>query len=168
MNGPRLEAPGVTLRPIEPEDNPRLVAWRNSAEVAQGLFSEGRLTLPEQEAWYRRYLDDPSQARFVIESPQLGPVGCCGLTDRDAAGASAGLSIFLGEPLARRQGLAREALGALLDFAFGAWKLKRVVAELYADNLPARHLYASAGFREVGPGRPRRGRPVMVMERAAP
>jgi ribosomal-protein-alanine N-acetyltransferase len=67
------------------------------------------------------------------------------------------------DPAHRRQGLARAALDAFLRSAT-ARGASRAFIEVAADNLPARALYASAGFSEIArraayyPVTPRSGR----------
>ena len=41
---------------------------------------------------------------------------------------------------------AREATSLLLDFAFGAWGLRTIKLEVFADNARALHLYRRCGF----------------------
>ncbi len=164
MNGPRLEGERLVLRPIESKDNRRIREWRNAPGVHHNLFTEEETTPERQDIWYRTYLLDPAQVRFVIETKALGPLGCCGFTDKREGESSANLSIFVGEPAARGKGLAREALDLLLDYGFNQWELARVIAEMFADNEPARRLYERVGFQELGPGEPRRGRDVTLMQ----
>ena len=164
MNGPRLEGERVVLRPIESGDNRRIRAWRNSPEVHEDLFTAEKTTSERQQTWYRTYLLDPAQVRFVIEARDLGPVGCCGFTDIDEGSAAAKLTVFLGEARARGKGLAGEALGALLDWGFTRKGLDNIVAEVFADNGRAIKLYAKLGFKASSKGEPRRGRDVTVMQ----
>jgi RimJ/RimL family protein N-acetyltransferase len=139
------------------------MAWRNSPHVHDQMFSEEKITRDGQESWYRTYLLDATQTRFVIEAGEFGPVGCCGLTDIDEQAGTASLTVYLGEPRARRRGIAGRALRALLDWALGPRGLKRVTAEVFADNAAAVGLYTRLGFAPAGEGRPRRGRAVAVM-----
>lgn len=165
MNGPRLEGERVVLRPVRSRDNRRILEWRNSMEVLGSFFTEEKSTLERQKTWYRTYLLDPAQVRFVIEARGLGPVGCCGFTDIDEESASAKLTVFLGEARARGKGLARQALEVLLGWGFSQRGLARVTAEVFADNERAIRLYEKLGFEETAKGQPRRGRGVIVMER---
>jgi len=150
MNGPALSGKSVLLRPIAAADNPRLVAWRNSDDVRLKSFNQPPFTLEKQETWYAQYLHDPGQIRFIIEHRELGPVGCCGLTDIRREEATAALAIYLGEPAARGRGLAREALELLIAYAWRDLRLHRITAEVFADNPAAAKLYEKAGFVQEG------------------
>jgi RimJ/RimL family protein N-acetyltransferase len=156
VNAPRVEGSRLALRPIEPADLPLIVRWRNRPDVRRNIFNQPRLTLAAQRAWYRRYLADRTQVRFVVDARELGPIGTFGLTDLRPAEGSAQLAVLIGEPKARGKGLAREALELLLDFGFRKWKtgghpgLNRVTAEVFDFNGPAVALYRKAGFVDEG------------------
>jgi RimJ/RimL family protein N-acetyltransferase len=47
-------------------------------------------------------------------------------------------------------GIAREALGALLETLFGEYGVHRVIAETDDRNAPVHRLLAALGFREEG------------------
>ncbi len=154
MNGPRIAGERLALRPIEPRDNALIVRWRNRPDVRRNIFNQPRLTLAAQRAWFKRYLADRSQVRFIVDSKELGPVGTFGLTDLREGDAQ--LAVLLGEPRARGKGLAREAIELLLDFGFRNWRiggrpgLNRVTAEVFDHNEPAIALYRKVGFAPEG------------------
>ena len=156
MNGPRLEGARLALRPVEPADLPRIVRWRNRPDVRRNIFNQPRLTLAAQRAWFKCYLADRGQVRFVVDAKEFGPIGVFALTDLRAAEGSAQLGVVIGEPKARGKGLAREALELLLDFGFRKWKtggprgLNRVTAEVFDFNEPAIALYHKVGFVDEG------------------
>jgi len=156
LNGPRLAGERLALRPITPADLPSIVRWRNRPEVRRNIPNQPLLTLPAQKKWYKRYLEDPSQVRFVLDAAEFGPIGVFGLTDLERDEGYARLGIVIGEPKARGKGLAREALELLLDFGFRKWKtgsprgLHRVTAEVFDFNEPAIALYRKVGFKDEG------------------
>ncbi len=65
-------------------------------------------------------------------------------------GREATLGIILGRKDRWGQGYGREAVRALLGYAFGTLGLERVKLRTFSHNLRARRAFAAAGFREVG------------------
>ena len=56
----------VLLRPIQPADLPKLVAWSNDPEVARYLEGEYPKTLEEYPEWHRRGQSDRHSQHFAI------------------------------------------------------------------------------------------------------
>jgi RimJ/RimL family protein N-acetyltransferase len=156
VNGPVLQGARLALRPIAPADLSLMVGWRNRPDVRRNIYNQPRLTIAAQRVWFGNYLADRSQVRFIADSKALGPIGVFGLTDLRPAEGSALLGALLGEPAARGQGLACEALELLLDFGFRRWDtgsslgLNRVTAEVFDHNKPAIALYQKVGFKDEG------------------
>lgn len=164
MNGPALSASRLTLRPIEDRDLEIIRNWRNSPGVSDWLFSGPQeITETQQRAWYGGYAEDETQMRWVIDTQLAGPIGVIGVTS--LKGWHGSLTIFIGDPAARRMGYGYEALTRLCAWLWGRARTKRLIAELYADNKAAKRLYEKAGFHFVAPAEEQNGRPTMIMEK---
>jgi ribosomal-protein-alanine N-acetyltransferase len=57
---------------------------------------------------------------------------------------------YIIDPARHRQGIATEAVTAMLDFCYGALGLHRVQALIHPDNTASRALVEKLGFREEG------------------
>jgi ribosomal-protein-alanine N-acetyltransferase len=57
---------------------------------------------------------------------------------------------FIIDPARHRQGIAAEAISAMLDFCFGELSLHRVQAFIHPDNTASRTLAEKLGFRREG------------------
>lgn len=103
------------------------------------------------EAWsrsgYRDELADTRHRRYVVaEDGDGGLVGWAGV--RVVADEAEILTVGV-VPAARRRGIARQLLAALLEHARTAGA-REVYLEVRIDNDAARTLYASEGFAELG------------------
>lgn len=148
---------GVRLRPLAVDDLPAFLAYRNDPEVAR-FQSWTRYTEEEARAYLERCAaatrDVPGQWRqWAIEwtDPSGGaPVlaGDCGMR-LDDDGRQAEIGFTLSRALQGR-GIGAAAVRLLLEHAFGALGLHRVVAVTDARNAPAARLLERAGFRREG------------------
>lgn len=150
MNGPYLKGDQISLRPIRPADNRAIVRWRNSVGARKGFYAQPRATIASQQAWYRRYLTDPDDVRFIVEASGDRAVGICGLTGIRRRERTAHLTILLAEPSTQGRGLGRAVLAALFRYGFGRLRLRRITAEVFESNTAAQKLYSSVGFVEEG------------------
>jgi RimJ/RimL family protein N-acetyltransferase len=78
------------------------------------------------------------------------PIGVISLMNIREANESAELSVIVGHPEDRNHGYGAEAIGALLDYAFGERALNRVGLSVFEFNEDAISTYEGLGFREEG------------------
>ena len=76
------------------------------------------------------------------------PVGRIGLNQFRPRDRICSLYMYIGEPTFWGQGYARDAVMALLTFAFDRWDLHQVELWTLADNNRAIDVYARCGFVE--------------------
>ncbi|MFQ6018509.1 MAG: GNAT family N-acetyltransferase [Kiloniellaceae bacterium] len=154
----RLGRERVYLRPPVQRD------WREWA----ALRAESRdFLVPWEPAWaydaltrgafrrrlrtYRAEMRQGTSYSFLVfrraDDALLGGVTISNV--RRGVAQSASLGYWIGVPYTR-QGYMTEALGAVLDFAFGRLGLHRVEAACLPDNLASKALLVKAGFREEG------------------
>jgi len=124
--------------------DPDVRHWLHRSEDPPELL--GR-TAVEQKL--RQVLADPGELRFVIEAEDGSPIGDVGLLGIHPCGR-AELSIAIGEAGYRGRGYGRDAIRALLRFAFDELGLRRVTLIADADNARGIRCYARCGFRHEG------------------
>ena len=78
------------------------------------------------------------------------PIGVISLMNISEANDSADLSVIVGHPEDRHHGYGAEAIGTLLDYAFGELDLNRVGLSVFEFNEDAISTYEKLGFREEG------------------
>lgn len=120
----------------------KTVEWLNSADI-QASFG---LRCAVTEASHRSWVDTNSDTLiWAIVDPTGRHVGnvLLKVTQRHRSGY---FQIYIGEPLARGQGLGDRALSATLTKAFDELGLHRVWLHTLPDNVAAAALYRKHGF----------------------
>jgi len=92
-----------------------------------------------------------ARAIFVFAIRHEGQIcGLVNLDDLDFPNSHAEIGIAITTRLQRGQGFASEALGLLLDFAFGELNLQRIWCRIISGNEPSVRLFTRAGFVQEG------------------
>ncbi|WP_418318945.1 GNAT family N-acetyltransferase [Piscinibacter sakaiensis] len=143
----------LEIRPVRADDLPALLDVNGDAEVTRFLPYAAWNGLADAEAWLGR-MDALAAAgtgrQLVMLRRQDNRVIGSVLLFRYEEAAS---RLELGYAVGRshwRQGLAREALAAVLGAAFGPMAIRRVEAEVDPDNLASNALLLSLGFTLEG------------------
>jgi diamine N-acetyltransferase len=171
LNSTTLRAPRVSLRLLSREDLAMTLAWRNRDDVRRWFLYNDALTMEQHHAWFETHQAGDDALMFIVEDlATRTPVGQVSIYNIDREVGEAEVGRFIAAPNASGKGFIREAILALLDFAFGELKLDRVFLEVYADNERAIRLYESVGFVRIDADRPTPcgdKRAVVFMERRA-
>ena len=149
-----LETPRLTLRRFRDSDLASFMAYRNDREVAR------------YQSW--ESISHAEAAKFIAQQGRHRP-GIPGKWFQFAAEAKAGGDLAgdcallvikttprigeIGYTFARayqHSGLATEAAGAVIDFAFGALELNRVIATTDCRNAPSVALMERLGMKRAG------------------
>ena len=141
MDGPRgttLEGSIVTLRPVQAEDLPALLAILDEPEVAR---------------WWRRSewerVDERDAVTFAILADDA-VAGCIQSTEEtDPDYFSAAVDIFVGTA-AQGRGIGPDAMRTLVAWLVDVRGHHRLTVDPAAENARAIHVYESLGFRPVG------------------
>ncbi len=147
----------LTLRAVERDDLPRILAFNN--DIAVELAGGGDPPWPQSFARLAADFERDTAAggrdggkggvNFAIEADgQI--IGFCGLRDVDQFGRTAELGITIGDKAYWGRGYGREAIGLLLDYAFRMLNLRRVYLRVHARNERAVRAYRACGFVEEG------------------
>ncbi len=137
--------PGVELRPLARDD------LRVALELAREMY---RLPADEPDAHRARFdalVNSPDATPFLAVADGA-PVGLALFSFRRRLGHTrfqGWLSDLFVRPAARGRGIGR----ALVEACIAEWRLRQgdsIMLEVGTDNLAARRLYESLGFRETG------------------
>lgn len=141
----------VFLRPLEKNDIEKLREWRNDKKNSKFLRQIPYITEDAQKRWFENYLNNEDEICFAIEEcEQLNRiVGSLSLYNFCGDTAEFG-KILIGDEEAHGKKVGYNATVAALKIAFEVIKLKRVVLEVYEDNVAAKTIYEQAGFLNKG------------------
>ncbi|MGH9387142.1 MAG: GNAT family N-acetyltransferase [Vicinamibacterales bacterium] len=139
----------IRLRLLQEADLPMTMAWRNQEGIRQWFFTSHPITKEEHRRWFNQYSQRDDDFVFVIEETETfhKPVGQAAIYRVDWAGGSAEFGrMMIGEPVAKRQGLARLATDTLTSYALHTWRLREVDLKVRSTNVAAVALYQRCGF----------------------
>ena len=133
----------VTLRPVEEGDYPLIHAWQNDPEVWFWMDYEQPFSLED-------IADSEARARaeghaLIIEA-EGRPIGRIGLNQFRRRDRICSLYVFIGERTAWGKGYGRDAIMALLAWAFDRFDLYQVELWSLAPNERAIATYEQCGF----------------------
>ena len=143
----------VTLRAPEAADVPKLHRWSNDPELWDML---GGWHFPfssrSTEAWVAgRNAASLTDHVLCIEAPDAELIGTINLVDIDWKNRNAFHGMMIGEPRARGQGYALDALFALMRHAFVELGLQRLDGDIIAYNQRSLRFYLEkAGWKQEG------------------
>jgi RimJ/RimL family protein N-acetyltransferase len=147
-----LESPRLRLRRLRPSDERDLIALDSDPDVMRYVGSPAGPRPPEEtaERVRQRIHEDQGPLGFwLVESRGDGGFrGLCALIRMET-----GDDVEFAYRLARRawgQGIATEAGGALLEYAFHAVELPRIVAVTYPENCASQRVLEKLGFTHHG------------------
>lgn len=140
-----------SLRPWRRRDRDSLVRHANDRDVSINL--RDRFPFPYTDADAREWIElasaqDPAQAlAIVVDGEAVGGIGVHPMTDVHRRTAEVGY--WLGRAWWGR-GIASEALAAVVDYAFSAFDLVRLEAQVYEWNPASARVLEKCGFRLEG------------------
>jgi RimJ/RimL family protein N-acetyltransferase len=142
-----LNGKHVTLRRVEPRDYESIQRWQNEPTVFRWMDYVRPFSLAEIKESEERAVQEGHPFIIEVEGRAMGRIGLNNFRPRDRM---ASLYVFLGERESRGKGYGRDALIALLIFAFEAQNLRQVELWTLADNERAIRMYKGCGFVEDG------------------
>jgi RimJ/RimL family protein N-acetyltransferase len=139
----------VSLRPLTEEAAPRMLAWMQQPEVADGIGLNRTPSMERTLSWIlSARLSQTVRAWMVqIDGDHVGNVV---LDQIEARAATGRLSVYLGCPEARNKGIATTAIYRALEYAFSTEHLYKVWLTVHSENLAAIGLYRKLGFQIEG------------------
>lgn len=148
-----LENEQIRLRALEPEDLELLYRWENNPEwwsLGCTVSPYSHYVLKEYITESHRDIFDLKQLRLMIELRSTGAaIGMVDLYDFDLHYRRAGAGILV-DPLYQHNGLAKEALNLLMEYAFSFLKLHQLYAHIPVTNTPSKELFTRCRFVVTG------------------
>ena len=135
----------LRLRLLAPDDSARVLAWRNSPEVAAYMYSDHQIGQVEHDRWFEGALTATDRRYWIIEA-DAEPVGLANLARIDPAAQRCEWAYYLGEPSTRGRGLGSRIEYTVLRHVFEALGLNKLWCEVLLDNEAVWKLHESFGF----------------------
>jgi diamine N-acetyltransferase len=140
----------VELRLLTEDDLDLTLAWRNRDDVRRWFKQSDIVSAEAHRAWFAANLMSDDSLMFVVEDAATqAPVGQVSIYNIDREIGEAEVGRFIAAPGASGKGYIRDAIAALVGFAWSELNLQRVYLEVYSENARAVRLYASLDFVEV-------------------
>ena len=143
----------LTLRPAQPADLDRMLAFRTLDAVGHWLIRARVDPASYRQAWLGS-VDDPYDHSVVVElegrvigTVSLEVVDGMGQDDGAPSQRSEGLLGYIFDPAYAGQGYATEAAREIMALAFEVLGLRRVTAGCFADNTASWSILEKLGMR---------------------
>ncbi len=144
----------------------RLILRKPTNKDAKDLAESGNEKTMSYFTWYIPYPFTVAKAKKMItwltedckqdtiawciqHKKERKVMGIVDLYDIDKNDKKAKVGFWLGKQY-RGQGFAKEAVTAILDYAFITLKLNKITADVLVDNVASNAMLKSIGFRKVG------------------
>ena len=136
----------VRLRALTAEDSARVLAWRNSPEVAAFMYTDHAISAAEHDRWLGAALG-AADRRFWIVEDDGAPVGLANLAGIDGARRRCEWAYYLGEASVRGRGVGAAVEFIVIDHVFTALGLHKLWCEVLLENETVWRLHESFGFK---------------------
>lgn len=147
---PTLETPRLLLRPLQHADLPEFLEINRDEEVTRYLPYPVWVDMDDAVRWYHRMLgliaDGKIAYNAVVEKTTGRVVGGTLLRDMDGDKGKLEVGYVLGKAFWGK-GLMREAVEAVVGYAFAAPQMRRVEAHIDARNMASQKLVESLKFQ---------------------
>ena len=132
----------LTIRPAGPEDEGRLLEWRNDPTVRRSAFHQEEVDAATHHEWFAGRLAATDCEILIVEDAGR-PIGQVRLERNEPESAEIHISVAEGE---RGRGIGREALRLAVDHARRWPEVTTVRALIKPDNEQSLAAFHAAGF----------------------
>jgi len=133
----------VSLRPVMESDYPLIRQWMNHPEIWRYMDYEEPYSLQDVREDIERSREEGQPFAILVGDRPIGRIGLNQFRRRDRI---CSFHMFIGEPAYWGKGYARDAVMALLSYAFERFDLHQVELWTLADNNRAVGTYERCGF----------------------
>lgn len=147
-----METKNLIIRESVFDDCSYFADWETNPEVTE-FFSidEDRNYEEIVTEFIENKLDDSKKQLTIMKKPNDIPIGRIYLSRVDRHCDSLDITrIYIADSNLRNQGYGKEALLAILEYAFINLHMERVTIDFFVKNKAAEHLYDKLGFRTEG------------------
>ena len=142
----------LRLRLLAEHDLPMTLAWRNKDHIRKWFIHSDPIMPEQHQRWFAQYSERDDDFVFIVEETKelLKPIGQIALYNIDWERTRAEFGrLMIGEPEAAGKGLAQEAAGLILDYAFSQLNMLEAEVNILSTNVASLTIFLSAGFVEA-------------------
>jgi len=120
-----------------------VLSWRNHPKVREWMLHQNEISLDEHLCFMESLKNRADKRYFLVkqENEYIGVIDFTDITEE-----SAELGIYANPDVRGVGGILMEVL---IDYAFMTLKVKKLVANVFSDNVRAKHLYEKFDFAET-------------------
>lgn len=137
----------IYLRPITADDTEMAVRWRNRPVVVENFIYRKPVSRKDHENWLANKVFTGQVHQFIVcRNEDDMPLGSIYLQNFEEEHKKAEWGIYLGEEQAYGKGIGTEAAKLVLDYAFTALGMHKVVSRVLARNKASIRMNEKAGY----------------------
>lgn len=136
----------VRMRDVIKEDRERLLAWRNSPEVATYMYSDHPIGRAEHDRWFDAMPNRRDRRYWIIEVNDE-PVGLVNLADIDETHRRCAWAYYLASPSLRGLGVGSYVEFWAIEYVFRRLGFNKLWCEVLLSNEAVWKLHEMYGFR---------------------
>jgi len=149
----KVEGSRIYIRKLTEKDaTERYTGWLNDKMINRYLESRFRMYTPEDVKDYINTMNNgEANCLFgIFDKAGHQHIGNIKIGDIHPGYKYGDIGLIIGEKAWWSKGIATEAIGLTVDYAFDALLLNKVTAGMYANNVGSFKAFLKNGFREVG------------------
>lgn len=136
----------IRLRDVREDDRERLLAWRNSPDVAAFMYSDHKISQHEHDHWFDVVRHDARRRYWIIEVDGE-PVGLANLADIDMTHRRCAWAYYLASPKVRGLGVGSFVEFQVIEHVFTDLGLNKLWCEVLVSNEAVWRLHELYGFQ---------------------
>ncbi|MCM3683415.1 UDP-4-amino-4,6-dideoxy-N-acetyl-beta-L-altrosamine N-acetyltransferase [Mesobacillus subterraneus] len=142
---------GAILRQVRESDLEMIMNWRMSPEVTKYMYTDPKLTIEDQQNWFKKInLNNDNEKYWIIELENGIPVGLMSVNNIDYRNQQASWAYYIASLEARGKGLGRILECNMYDYIFDTLGLNKLWCEVFEFNEKVIQIHEKFGSKIEG------------------
>lgn len=134
----------VVWRQIREDELEMVMNWRMMPEITRYMYTDPKLTMEQQRAWYQKSKTDKNNETFMVEVNGV-PAGILNITDIDDKNKRCSWGYYVAVKELRSLELAMMLEWNVYDYAFYHLDLNKVAGEIFSFNKAVLRIHRMCG-----------------------
>ena len=139
----------IKLRPIQENELEMIMNWRMLPEITEYMYTDPKLTIEDQQRWYRSLHERKDIIAFMIEVDQT-PCGILNVTDIDYNNKRCSWGYYMAVKEKRSLKLAMTIEWNLYDYVFDVLGMNKLEGEIFSFNKNVLRIHQMCGSNIEG------------------